>query len=141
MPPLGESFILTHSLLKYTYGNFRGISVSLLPDSSKSAITLPNLGVGSLFLHPQFFCKDEKRLTKTQKSLSKKQKGAKIHAKIADRRQDFVHKLTTNRIRENQVISLERIVIIRFRVLVASTAVITMDYVIHDDDDRICIVF
>ncbi len=51
-------------------------------------------------------------------SISKQQKGsknrdkarrkvAKIHAKVADSRQNFLHKLTTNLIRENQVISLE----------------------------------
>lgn len=58
------------------------------------------------------------KLAKYQKRLSKKQKGsnnrkkakqkvAKIHAKIADSRKDFTHKLTTKLIRENQVISVE----------------------------------
>jgi putative transposase len=76
------------------------------------------LSTGEKVGNPRFFRKDEKRLAKAQKRLSKKQKGsknrdkvrvkvAKIHAKIADRRQDFLHKLTTRLIRENQVISLE----------------------------------
>ena len=76
------------------------------------------LSTGEKVGNPRFFRKDEKRLAKAQKRLSKKQKGsknrdkarikvAKIHAKMADRRQDFLQKLTTQLIRENQVISLE----------------------------------
>ena len=59
-----------------------------------------------------------KRLKKAQKNLSRKQKGsnrrekarkrvAKIHAKIKDTRTDFLHKLSTIIIRENQTIILE----------------------------------
>ena len=76
------------------------------------------LSTGEKAGNPRFFRKDEKRLAKAQKRLSKKQRSsknrdkarikvAKIHAKITDRRQDFLHKLTTQLIRENQVISLE----------------------------------
>lgn len=76
------------------------------------------LSTGEKVGNPRFFRKDEKYLAQDQKRLSKTQKDsknrdkgrrkvAKIHAKIADRRQDFLHKLTTKRIRENQVISLE----------------------------------
>lgn len=64
------------------------------------------LSTGQKFGNPRFFRKDEKRLAKAQRSLSRKQKGsrnwekarlkvARIHAKIADRRNDFLHKLTT----------------------------------------------
>ncbi len=59
-----------------------------------------------------------KRLRRLQKHLSKKQKGskrrevarkklAKLHAKIADIRTDFLHKLSTKVIKENQLIALE----------------------------------
>jgi putative transposase len=59
-----------------------------------------------------------KRLRKLQRSLSRKQKGshrrelakkrvAKLHAKIKDTRTDFLHKLSTKVIRENQTIVLE----------------------------------
>jgi putative transposase len=59
-----------------------------------------------------------KKLRKAQRSLSRKQKGskrrekarvkvAKIHAKIKDTRTDFLHKLSTRLIRENQTIVLE----------------------------------
>jgi len=61
-----------------------------------------------------------KKLAKTQRHLAKKVKGshnrnkarlkvAKVHAKIADSRHDFLHKLSTKLIRENQVISIEDI--------------------------------
>ncbi len=59
-----------------------------------------------------------KKLRKAQRSLSRKQKGskrrekarvkvAKIHAKIKDTRTDFLHKLSTRLIRENQTVVLE----------------------------------
>jgi len=58
------------------------------------------------------------RLKRLQKNLSRKQKGskrrevarkklAKLHAKISDTRNDFLHKLSTRIINENQVIILE----------------------------------
>lgn len=62
--------------------------------------------------------KQLKRLRKLQQNLSRKQKGsrrrefarkklAKLHAKISDTRNDFLHKLSTKIIRENQTIVLE----------------------------------
>lgn len=62
------------------------------------------------------------KLVKAQKCLAKKQKGsanrrkaklkvARIHAKIADVRRDFTHKLTTTLIRENQVICVENLAV------------------------------
>ena len=68
--------------------------------------------------NPQYFRKDEKKLAKAQHRLSKKKKGSKnrnkarlkvarLHAKIADRRRDYQHKLSTRMIRENQTICIE----------------------------------
>lgn len=62
--------------------------------------------------------KYEKKLKYLQRRLSKKKKGsnnrnkarkkvAKVHAKISDCRKDFLHKLSTKIINENQVICLE----------------------------------
>lgn len=76
------------------------------------------LSTGQKFGNPRFFRKDENRLAKAQRQLAKKQKGshnrvkarlkvARIHAKIADRRLDFLHKLSTRLIHENQVIAVE----------------------------------
>ena len=68
--------------------------------------------------NPKHFRKSEKRLAKLQKDLSRKQKGsnnrnkarlkvARLHQKIADQRADFLHKLSTKLIRENQSIVIE----------------------------------
>lgn len=76
------------------------------------------LSTGHKFGNPRYFRKDEKRLAKAQRKLSRKQKGsrnrekarlkvARIHAKIADRRLDFLNKLSTRLINENQVIAVE----------------------------------
>lgn len=68
--------------------------------------------------NPHFLQQDEKLLATAQRRLSKKQRGSKnrdkarrkvarIHARIADRRTDFLHKLSTRLICENQTICLE----------------------------------
>ncbi len=67
---------------------------------------------------PKPLKKKLKRLRKLQRNLSRKVKGskrrevarkkvAKLHAKIKDSRTDFLHKLSTKVIRENQLIALE----------------------------------
>ena len=76
------------------------------------------LDTGEKVGNPKFFTQDEKRLAKAQRHLAKKQLGSKnrakarqevarIHARIADRRRDFLHKLSTRIIRENQTICVE----------------------------------
>ena len=68
------------------------------------------------------FRKNEKKLTKLKRRLSKKQKGsnrrikaklkvARLHVKIADSRRDFLHKLSTRLINENQVIAIESLAV------------------------------
>ena len=68
--------------------------------------------------NPRFFAQDAKKLAQAQRRLAKKQRGsrnrdkarkkvARIHARIADRRRDFTHKLSTRLIRENQTICIE----------------------------------
>lgn len=72
--------------------------------------------------NPRHTAKFAAKLAKAQKCLAKKQKGsanrrkaklkvARIHAKIADVRRDFTHKLTTTLIRENQVICVENLAV------------------------------
>ncbi|MFC9506387.1 RNA-guided endonuclease InsQ/TnpB family protein [Streptomyces sp. NPDC057002] len=62
--------------------------------------------------------RDRARLAKAQRELSRKAAGsnnrakarrkvAKVHARIADRRRDHLHKLTTRLVRENQTIVIE----------------------------------
>ncbi len=71
---------------------------------------------------PNAFRKHEKKLAKLQRRLARKKKGsknrtkarlkvAKLHAKIADIRKDFTHKLSTRLIHENQVIAVETLAV------------------------------
>src|SRR6266699_3182 len=73
---------------------------------------------GQTYGNPKFFAQDEKKLAKAQRRHAKKQKGsqnrrkaqckvARIHARIADRRRDYQHKLSTEIIRENQIVCVE----------------------------------
>jgi putative transposase len=80
------------------------------------------LSTGETVGNPKFFRKDEKRLAKAQRRHAKKKKGSKnrnkarlkvarIHARIADRRSDFLHKLSARLIRENQTICVESLAV------------------------------
>jgi putative transposase len=70
--------------------------------------------------HPKHLIRKEKKLKKPQRDLSRKQKGsknhekvrrklAKLHARISNARNDFLHKLSKAIIDENQVIVVEDI--------------------------------
>lgn len=76
------------------------------------------LSTGEKVAAPNTFRRYEKKLAKLQHQLAKKTKGsnrrkkaklkvARLHAKIADSRRDFLHKLSTRLINENQVIAVE----------------------------------
>jgi putative transposase len=73
---------------------------------------------GHTYGNPQFFAKDEKKLAKAQRRHARAKKGgknrrkaqlkvARLHARIAERRKDYQHKLSTQIIRENQVVCVE----------------------------------
>ena len=77
---------------------------------------------GDKIANPKHFKKHRKRLKKAQNNLSRKQKGsknrekarikvAKIHLKISDSRKDFLHKTTTQLVRENQTIAIESLAV------------------------------
>jgi putative transposase len=80
------------------------------------------LSTGESVGNPKYFAKDEQKLAKAQRRLASKQKGSKnrakarlkvarIHARIADRRRDYQHKLSTRIIRENQTICIESLAV------------------------------
>ena len=80
--------------------------------------TLYTLSTGEKVANPRHEKKDREKLAHAQRALSRKQKGscnyakarrkvAKIHGRIADRRRDHLHKLSTRLVRENQVIAIE----------------------------------
>ncbi|WP_460358327.1 RNA-guided endonuclease InsQ/TnpB family protein [Actinoallomurus acanthiterrae] len=80
---------------------------------------LLTLSTGEKITNPRYERRDRARLARAARQLSRKAKGdgsnrakarrklARIHARIADRRRDSLHKLTTRLVRENQVIVIE----------------------------------
>lgn len=80
------------------------------------------LSSGEKIAAPNTFRKNESQLAKWQRRLARKVKGsrnrakarvkvARVHAHIADARRDFLHKLSTRLIRENQVIAVETLAV------------------------------
>lgn len=76
------------------------------------------LSDGTKIENPRYGKRQCKRLRKAQRALARKQKGscnyekqrqriARIHAHEADQRRDFLHKLSTRIIRENQTVCVE----------------------------------
>ena len=80
---------------------------------------LLTLSTGEKIANPRHERRDRARLAKAQRVLAKKARGeganrakarrrvAKVHARIADRRRDHLHQLTTRLVRENQTIVIE----------------------------------
>ncbi|MER5379929.1 RNA-guided endonuclease TnpB family protein [Streptomyces sp. NPDC002688] len=80
--------------------------------------SLVTLSTGEKIANPRHERRDRARLAMAQRELSRKVKGssnrekarrkvARVHARIADRRRDFLHKLTTRLVRENQTVVIE----------------------------------
>jgi putative transposase len=80
--------------------------------------SLVALSTGEKVANPKGLKAKRAKLRRVQKALSRKQKGsnnrykarlkvAKVHQEISDARQDFLHKLTTQLVRENQTIAVE----------------------------------
>lgn len=80
--------------------------------------SLVTLSTGEKVTNPRHEKRDRARLRRAQQAVNRKQKGsanrekakarvARIHARIADRRRDHLHKLSTRIIRENQTVVIE----------------------------------
>jgi putative transposase len=99
-------------------------TIKPLPQSENSVGV--DLGIAHLAItsdgekveNPRHLTKHYRRLRRAQKSLSRKMKGsrnrekarrkvAKIHEEIRDSRSDYLHKLTTRLVRENQTLVVE----------------------------------
>ena len=76
------------------------------------------LSDGTVVRSPRFLRRAERKLRRLQKSLSRKDAGsanrekarvavARAHAKVADSRRDFHHKISTAIIRDNQAVYAE----------------------------------
>ena len=103
-------------LVEETIEQHPATGTSVGADAGLTALlTLSN---GEKIANPRHERRDRQRLARTQRALSRKQKGsanrekarrkaARVHARIADRRADFLHKLSTRIIRENQAVVIE----------------------------------
>jgi putative transposase len=80
--------------------------------------SLVTLSTGEKVTNPRHERHDRARLARAQRNLARKAKDsanrnkarvkvAKVHARITDRRRDFLHKLTTRLVRENQAVVIE----------------------------------
>ncbi|MGW3811398.1 RNA-guided endonuclease InsQ/TnpB family protein, partial [Micromonospora sp. NPDC005113] len=80
--------------------------------------SLLTLSTGEKITNPRHERADRRKLAKAQRNLSRKGKDtknrakarlavARIHARIADRRRDHLHKLSTRLVRENQTVVIE----------------------------------
>ncbi|MCX5336686.1 RNA-guided endonuclease TnpB family protein [Streptomyces sp. NBC_00140] len=81
-------------------------------------VHLLTLSTGEKVANPWHERRDRARLARAQRELSRKAKGsanramarrrvARVHARIADRRRDLLHQLTTRLVRENQTLVIE----------------------------------
>jgi putative transposase len=80
--------------------------------------SLVALSSGEKVTNPRHERRDRARLARAQRLLARKQRGsanrekargrvARVHARIADRRRDHLHKLSTRLVRENQAVVIE----------------------------------
>jgi putative transposase len=80
--------------------------------------SLATLSTGEKITNPKHERRDRARLARAQRELARKQKGsvnrgkarvkvARVHARIADRRRDNLHKVTTRLVRDNQTVVIE----------------------------------
>lgn len=80
---------------------------------------LLTLSTGEKISNPRHESRDQKKLGRLQRALARKAKGdgtnrakarrkvARVHAGIADRRNDYLHKITTRLVRDNQTLVIE----------------------------------
>jgi putative transposase len=84
--------------------------------------SLVTLSTGEKIANPRHEQRDRVRLARAQRALSRKQQGsnnrerarrklARVHARIADRRRDALHKLSTRLVRENQTVVIENLAV------------------------------
>lgn len=113
MTPSGEfyaSFVCEVPNIKVPSSKSTGIDLGL----KEFCIT----SEGVKYDNPRYFIKSEKRIARLQRRLARKQKGSKnrnkarvnlasLYQHITNQRNDFLHKLSTKLIHENQVICLE----------------------------------
>ncbi|MHC5718222.1 MAG: RNA-guided endonuclease InsQ/TnpB family protein [Nostoc sp.] len=109
---------------RWTVSMLVDVEIQKLPESLTQVgidlgiTSLVALSTGEKIANPKSFKAKKAKLSKAQKALIRKRCGsnnrhkarrkvAKVHAQISDARNDFLHKLTTRLVRENQTIAVE----------------------------------
>ena len=118
--PSGQYFaaILTSLEGEYPIPNREGLAIGVDLGITDFAIT----STGSKYRNPRHIKKHESNLKRKQRKLSRKVKGsnsrnkarklvARVHQRISNSRQDFLHKLSHKMVNENQVIVVEALTI------------------------------
>ena len=88
--------------------------------------SLVTLSTGEKVANPRHERRDREKLAKAQRAMARKRKGsanranaklrvARVHARIADRRRDHLHKLTTRLVHENQVLAIEDLTVLNMQ--------------------------
>lgn len=104
--------ILVEAIVDHHLPTARAVGV----DAGLTALV--TLSTGEKIANPRHERRDRHRLARAQRALARKQKGsanrekarrtvARTYARITDRRRDFLHKLSTRLVRENQTIVIE----------------------------------
>ena len=127
IPEGGEPSTITVKLSpsgRWTVSMLVEVDIKFLPPSPNQIgidlgiTSLIALSTGEKIANPKAFKAKRAKLRKVQKALFRKMKGsnnrykarlkvAKVHEEISDARKDFLHKLTTRLVRENQTIAVE----------------------------------
>jgi putative transposase len=116
--PAGRYFV--SMLCDVSVSNKRKVATKIGIDLGLTHFAI--LSTGEKIGSPKTFRQHESRLAKLQGRLAKKKLGSKnrakaklkvarLHAQIADSRRDFLHKLSTRLINENQVIAVETLAV------------------------------
>ncbi|WAY18416.1 transposase [Mycolicibacterium fortuitum] len=103
-------------LIETTVPELAATTTSIGIDAGITA--LATLSTGEKIANPRHERRDREKLAKAQRNLARKQMGsnnrakakvkvAKVYGRIADRRRDHLHKLSTKIIRENQTVVIE----------------------------------
>ena len=117
--------------IKYHAGKwYINLSVEIEEEKEKTVIREKAIGIdkginsiaatsdGELYSNPRWLQKSEKKLKKAQRQLSRKKKGsknrekqkkrlAKLHEKVANQRRDYLHKISYNIVKHNDIICVE----------------------------------
>jgi putative transposase len=103
-------------LVETTLDQFTPVAAEVGVDAGLTSLL--TLSTGEKITNPRHEHREQVALARAQRNLARKVKGsnnrakarvkvARVHARIADRRRDLLHKLTTRLVRENQTIMIE----------------------------------